>query len=188
MSEVMDLIHNYKLIRDRLICPKNAVFDEGIDLHRKRIPPLSPSKTVLGYQPTCKVTILTVPKPPIEPVVPRVVKFRTLRKAVCRHYQIQWKYLKGKIRNSRICLPRHVLCYLAYHHTGLTLHQIARQLGGKDHTTILHGHNKIRDVMLVDDILANTIKLIEFEVFAGYYDTDDNILGSAESLCQANPR
>lgn len=160
--------------------PPNAVFDRGINLRPHRIPPLSPSqllaKLVLEHPPKCKVTIRIIPKPPIEPVVPRLVKFQSIMRAVCRHYGVEWSHLKDRSRNKRICLPRHVLCYMAYMHTGLSMPQIARQLGRKDHTTVLHGRDKIREMLLVDDVLIATVKLIEFEVFAGYYDAPEPIL------------
>lgn len=180
MSELGEMARHYNEIRNRLMNPSNAVFDKGINLRPNRIPPLSPSqllaKLVLEHQPVCKVTIRIVPKPPIEPVVPRPVRFHALRRAVCRHYNVKWSQIKDIGRNKRICLPRHVLCYLAYCHTGLSMPQIARQLGRKDHTTVLHGRDKIREMLLVDDVLITTIKLIEFEVFAGYYDAPEPIL------------
>ena len=46
--------------------------------------------------------------------------------------------LKSNKRTRNIVVPRQEFCWLAYEYTGCSLTEIARFLGGRDHTTILH--------------------------------------------------
>jgi hypothetical protein len=183
MSDTLELTHNYKLIRDRLRRPPNAIKDEGIDLKRKRIPPCSlfvlPEKVIDHH--LCKVTVTQVPRPPIEA---RIVKFRSVIKAVCDYFNHPLELIKGPSRLAKNIRPRHIIYYLAWCHTGLSLPQIGRGIGGRDHTTILHGRNKIRESMLVDEALAFDIRQIEYRLFAGFYDTDDNSRPALAALSQ----
>ena len=179
MSEALEIVHRYKLIRDRLQRPPNAIKDKPIDLKPPRIPPSSPSVRALqavldSYRP-CKVTIRPIMVPKIGPLVPKKVGFPAILRAVCSHFVISIRELKGPSRRGREVLPRHIVYYLASMHTGLSTPQIGHKMGGRDHTTIMHGRNKIKELLLVDEDLANTVRIIEYAVFAGYYDGENDI-------------
>jgi chromosomal replication initiator protein len=84
--------------------------------------------------------------------------------AVCRFYRVDQHALRGKSRGREIVLPRQVAMYLLRDEAGLSLSEIGRELGGRDHTTVLHGANKIgaeieasaqlrRDVLSVRDLI-----------------------------------
>ena len=82
-----------------------------------------------------------------------------IRNAVCAYYGVSAQDLMSARRTVRIIRPRHVLFYLAKVLTGCSLPQIGRFLGGRDHTTVLHGVNKIAclkhsDAQLAADIVA----------------------------------
>lgn len=47
--------------------------------------------------------------------------------------------LKGQGRSHRVVRARHCVCWRARKELGVTLNQVGRFLGGRDHTTILHG-------------------------------------------------
>lgn len=47
--------------------------------------------------------------------------------------------LKGPLRAQRYVRPRHACYYLAQHLTQLSYPMIGRALGGRDHSTIIHG-------------------------------------------------
>jgi chromosomal replication initiator protein len=54
--------------------------------------------------------------------------------------------------------------YLAREHTNLSLPQIGRQLGGKDHTTILHGITKITSLRECDPALRIDLDMMAAEL------------------------
>lgn len=54
-------------------------------------------------------------------------------------------------RDAETALARHVVCYLAYKQTGLSLPAIGRLLGNRDHTTILHAVRRIEKLLEAGD-------------------------------------
>lgn len=185
MSEAMELIHRAKEIRCRLMNPPNAVKDTGINLRRNRIPlqldPPPPttknSSGVLEHHLTAKVRIDIVPKPPIEPIQLRIVKVGPILRAVSRQFGISIKDIKGLKRSPQYTLPRHIAIYLARKHTGLSSPAIGRRIRAHefekmDHASVLHASTKIEEMMLVDTAFADVVKLLEFLVLAGYYDSN----------------
>ncbi len=64
-------------------------------------------------------------------------------KAVCNYYSVKSVDLKGERRTKDIVLPRQVAMYLIKDLTGTPLITIGELLGGRDHTTIIHGVRKI---------------------------------------------
>jgi hypothetical protein len=71
--------------------------------------------------------------------------------------------LSGR-RHHGIALPRQVAMYLARHLTLLSLPQIGRYLGGRDHTTILYGVCKIEALVLSDQVLAAHTEILKARI------------------------
>lgn len=63
-------------------------------------------------------------------------------KAVCSYYNIKATQLKGVRRDSFLVKPRHICMYLLKEQ-GLTLVEIGNLLGGRDHSTVIHGVEKV---------------------------------------------
>jgi len=59
--------------------------------------------------------------------------------AVATEHDISVSELRGPARCHRIAHPRQELMWLLYHHHSMSYPQIGRFLGGRDHTTIMHG-------------------------------------------------
>lgn len=79
--------------------------------------------------------------------------------AVTRHYRVTEDDLSSRSRKKEIILPRHVAMYLLREETSAPLVDIGRSLGGRDHTTVLHGIEKIErelqsDVQLRAQVMA----------------------------------
>lgn len=62
---------------------------------------------------------------------------------VCEYYKIKQTQLKGPKRNAALVKARQVTMYLIQKELKLTLVEIGNLLGGRDHTTIMHGVDKI---------------------------------------------
>jgi chromosomal replication initiator protein len=62
---------------------------------------------------------------------------------VCEFYRIKPTQLKGPKRDAGLVHARHVTMYILYKDLGLTLKDIGGLLGGRDHTTVMHGVEKV---------------------------------------------
>jgi chromosomal replication initiator protein len=79
--------------------------------------------------------------------------------AVSRHFQVSEKDLLGRQRTREIVFPRQIAMYLMREETDISLEEIGRAMGGRDHTTVLHGVKKIEaaldeDVQLRASLMA----------------------------------
>lgn len=84
------------------------------------------------------------------PVERREPTMMDIIREVCIQFTVTKTALSSARRDAKIVLPRQIVCYLAKEVTRLSLPAIGRQLGGRDHTTILHAHRKIEGLMLKD--------------------------------------
>jgi chromosomal replication initiator protein len=78
-------------------------------------------------------------------------------RTVALHYGVSEAELIGQSRRKEIAGPRQVVMYLAREDTNASLPQIGEALGGRDHTTILYGSEKIADQIEHDDALRRTV-------------------------------
>lgn len=65
--------------------------------------------------------------------------------------------LKGRNRSARIALQRQIVMYVMREETGASLPQIALVLGGRDHTTVLHGCERVSSELDSDPDLNRTV-------------------------------
>jgi chromosomal replication initiator protein len=69
----------------------------------------------------------------------RRISIQQIMDAVSRFYNVKLADLTGKRRLASIAFPRQVCMYYARKHTRYSLEEIGVYIGGRDHTTILHG-------------------------------------------------
>ena len=80
---------------------------------------------------------------------------------VAEHFNISKEDITSKKRNSEYVLPRQIIMYLCRHLTDTSLQMIASYLGKKDHTTVIHGVEKIEEKIKTDEDLENKIETIK---------------------------
>ena len=73
----------------------------------------------------------------------KLITLPRILEAVARFYSVPEKDLKGKGRTKDIVIPRQVAMYVMREETDRSLVDIGEALGGRDHTTILHGIEKM---------------------------------------------
>jgi chromosomal replication initiator protein len=78
--------------------------------------------------------------------------------AACEHFGLSSEELLSTARTARIAWPRQVAMYLARELTGESLPAIARQFGGRDHTTVLHAWRRTSARMADDDVSRAAVK------------------------------
>jgi chromosomal replication initiator protein len=82
---------------------------------------------------------------------PTTVTLDELVMTVADFYSISRDDLLGRGRNKELVHPRQVVMYLAREELQLTLPQIGDSLGGRDHTTVIYGVDKITQAIDSDD-------------------------------------
>ena len=68
-------------------------------------------------------------------------------KSICDFYNIKSTQLKSAKRDARLVRARQVCMYVFKKEGGLTYSEIGNLLGGRDHTTIMHGVDKIEGLL-----------------------------------------
>lgn len=83
---------------------------------------------------------------------------------VAEHFNINPDDITSKKRNSEFVLPRQISMYLCREMTDTSLVNIGKLLGKKDHTTVLHGVNKIAEEITTNKELAAKIEIIKKKI------------------------
>ncbi|MBN1486269.1 MAG: chromosomal replication initiator protein DnaA [Anaerolineae bacterium] len=85
--------------------------------------------------------------------------------AVAHHYGITLEDIQGPRRSRRIAGPRQIAMYLLREETNASLPQIGAQLGGRDHTTIMYGCDRIRERLENDDKLRREMLALKANLY-----------------------
>jgi chromosomal replication initiator protein len=93
------------------------------------------------------------------------VNMNQILNAVCTYYAIKSSEIKGKKRNKELVLPRQVAMYLIKDMTNTPFMSIGDFLGGRDHTTVMHGVDKISTEIEVQTKLRQDISNVKQMVF-----------------------
>lgn len=93
-------------------------------------------------------------------------RFEDIVDAVCVEYRLNGMELRSARRTRALAEARHVASYIASRLTFLSLPQIGARLGQRDHTTILHGRNRIRARIVEELDLAERVGAIEVAAVA----------------------
>lgn len=73
------------------------------------------------------------------------ININNILKAVCNYYTVKAVDIKGKRRTKELVIPRQVAMYLMYELTKTPYMSIGEVLGGRDHTTVMHGVRKVEE-------------------------------------------
>lgn len=87
----------------------------------------------------------------------KIIKPEEIIDAVASFYNLKISQLKGSKRDRSCSLPRQILYYLLHSELKSPLTKIGELLGGRDHTTILHGVRKITECLSTDESIRGDI-------------------------------
>lgn len=85
---------------------------------------------------------------------------------VHKYYQIPIEDLLGKKRTKEIVAPRQVTMYLLRHEASLSYPEIGREMGGKDHSTIMHGCKRIEADVSKNQKIKDDLSIIKERIFS----------------------
>jgi chromosomal replication initiator protein len=100
----------------------------------------------------------------ILPLENKVISINQIQKAVSDYFNIKLSALLSKKRNKDIVTARQIAIYISRELTPLSLPAIGGAFGGKDHTTILHSYNKIKNEIEKDKGLKSTIDNLSLKI------------------------
>ena len=84
---------------------------------------------------------------------------------VVEYYGVSIERMLSRDRSRQIALPRQVAMFLMREEADLSLPQIGEALGGRDHTTIMYGCEKIADALERDDQLRRQVISIKEQLY-----------------------
>ena len=85
---------------------------------------------------------------------------------VADYYGLAVEELVARNRKRSVSVPRQVAMYLLIHELELPPTQVGRLLGGRDHSTVIHGAGKINGEMNEDSGLRHAVQAIKESIFA----------------------
>lgn len=100
----------------------------------------------------------------IIPLENKVISINQIQKAISDYFNIKLSALLSKKRNKDIVTARQIAIYISRELTELSLPAIGAAFGGKDHTTILHSYNKIKNKIEKDKGLKSTIENLSLKI------------------------
>lgn len=93
--------------------------------------------------------------------VSQEISVSDIQKTVCSYFGLQPESLSSKTRKREICQARQIAMYLSRNLTKNSLSSIGALIGGKDHATVLHAYNTVRNLMDTDRMFRQYVSDIE---------------------------
>ncbi len=89
---------------------------------------------------------------------PEVITVEKIQKVVSNYFGISINDIKSEKRKKGIALPRQIAMYLAREHTKLSLGEIGEKFGGRNHATVTHSINRIKELIKKDKKVKNIVE------------------------------
>ncbi|MDR5658912.1 chromosomal replication initiator protein DnaA [Serpentinicella sp. ANB-PHB4] len=83
-----------------------------------------------------------------------------IKEIVSKHFSIKMEDYNAKKRTRSVAFPRQIAMYITRELTDLSLPKIGEEFGGRDHTTVIHAHEKISNEMENSDDFKEKINKI----------------------------
>jgi chromosomal replication initiator protein len=96
----------------------------------------------------------------------RQVTPERIARAVSEYYGVGMDALQGQKREKSIVVPRQIAMYLMREETDVSLLRIGAELGGRDHSTVLHACDKINREMQVNDEMRREVSAVRELIYS----------------------
>ncbi|MCM3707402.1 MULTISPECIES: chromosomal replication initiator protein DnaA [Cytobacillus] len=91
---------------------------------------------------------------------PKVITILEIQRVVGEHFNVKLEDFKAKKRTKSVAFPRQIAMYLSRELTDFSLPKIGEEFGGRDHTTVIHAHEKISKMLQSDSQFEKQLKEI----------------------------
>ncbi|SDJ55799.1 chromosomal replication initiator protein DnaA [Salimicrobium halophilum] len=88
---------------------------------------------------------------------PKVITIEDIQEAVAERFNIRLEDFPAKKRTKSVAFPRQIAMYLSRELTDFSLPKIGEEFGGRDHTTVIHAHEKITNMLDKDQQLQQEL-------------------------------
>lgn len=95
---------------------------------------------------------------------PKIIAISDIQRTVGEYFNVKLDDFKAKKRTKSVAFPRQIAMYLSRELTDSSLPKIGEEFGGRDHTTVIHAHEKISKLLQVDSQLQDHIKEITLKL------------------------
>ena len=85
--------------------------------------------------------------------------------AVADQFGVEEDRLLSRERSREVAYPRQIAMYLIREETSSSLPKIGEALGGRDHTTVMYGYEKIADQLEIDDALRRQVMALRERLY-----------------------
>ncbi|MFC4024178.1 chromosomal replication initiator protein DnaA [Oceanobacillus longus] len=92
---------------------------------------------------------------------PKIITIQGIQEIIGERYNIRLEDFSAKKRTKSIAYPRQIAMYLSRELTDFSLPKIGEEFGGRDHTTVIHAHEKISRLLEQDSDLNRDIEDIK---------------------------
>ncbi len=92
---------------------------------------------------------------------PRVITIQDIQRVVGEQFGVKLEDFSAKKRTKSIAFPRQIAMYLSRELTDFSLPKIGEEFGGRDHTTVIHAHEKISNLIKTDPQFQKQIQELE---------------------------
>lgn len=96
----------------------------------------------------------------ISPNEKKVITAELIVEVVAEHYNILPSDVYSKDKSRNVSYPRQIVMFLCRRLTDMSVTEIGKTLGNRDHSTVLHGFDKVSGDMAQDSSLHNTIDVL----------------------------
>lgn len=94
-----------------------------------------------------------------------ITSYKQVLSTICTFFNISLKDLTGPKRQKGLVLPRHITMYLLSEELSLTVEKIGEVLGKRDHTTVMHGRDRIKKLITTDREVQKTLLEVKQKMF-----------------------
>ena len=95
------------------------------------------------------------------PFAANTIRPQEVLKAISAQFRIPAQSIKGPSRSRPLVRARHIAMYVLHRDLNITLEEIGRMFGGRDHTSVLHAVGKIENLLTSDDELKNHLDALK---------------------------
>ncbi|MCG2362169.1 chromosomal replication initiator protein DnaA [Staphylococcus epidermidis] len=92
------------------------------------------------------------------------ITIQDIQKVVGQYYSVRIEDFSAKKRTKSIAYPRQIAMYLSRELTDFSLPKIGEEFGGRDHTTVIHAHEKIANDIKSDSTFKQEVENLEKEI------------------------
>ncbi|MGN7457137.1 chromosomal replication initiator protein DnaA [Paenibacillus pasadenensis] len=89
---------------------------------------------------------------------PKMITIHDIQQRVGEFYGLKLEEFKARKRTKAVAYPRQIAMYLSRELTDYSLPKIGEAFGGRDHTTVIHAHEKISKQLKLDQELFKVIQ------------------------------